>query len=163
MGSVEDFGGRLADPKMAEIYEYWAARRGVRRMPSRGDVDPIDLPRHLAELMLVDVTRPPLRFRYRLVGTSIVYASGSDHTGRYFDEMEFFAKYPLVLEQYREVAAGGAPLLSLEPFPNPLNGTTYEVERLLLPLSADGKLVDMIIAYFCFKSGPLSGSTIGSS
>ncbi len=156
MGLVGDARSRLVDPKMIEIYDYWLARRASRRMPSRRSIDPIDLPRHLAEMMLIDVMHAPLRFRYRLIGTSVVAASDENHTGHHFDSVEFFDRNPAVMEEYALVVESGEPLLSLEPFRNFVRDTTYQVERLLLPLSADGECVDMILAYFRFRTGPLA-------
>lgn len=145
---------RLADPDMAALYDYWLARRGARPMPSRRDIDPVDLPRQLPNLMLIDVEQPGPRFRYRLVGTRVVSASGEDRTGAYFDSVEFFAKNPVVMQQYLQVLKTCAPLLSQEPFRNFTTGSDYQVERLLLPLSSDGRNVDMLLVHFSFKSGP---------
>lgn len=53
------------------LYEYWAARAADRRAPSRSDIDPLDLPgAMLPHLLLIDVERDPLEFRYRLAGTA---------------------------------------------------------------------------------------------
>lgn len=145
---------QLADADMIALYDYWQEQRRDRRMPSRRDLDPVDLPRQLANLMLIDVEREPLRFRYRLVGTRVVDASDEDRTGAYFDGIAFFATNPIVMEQYSEVLEGGKPLFSLEPFKNFVNGATYQVDRLILPLSTDGETVDMLLVHFSFKTGP---------
>lgn len=151
---MDPLRARLTDPDMAALYEYWLKRRHDRRMPSRRDIDPVELPRQLPNTMLIDVEQNPLRFRYRLVGTRVVGASGEDRTGAYFEVVEFFAKNPVVMTQYRQVVESGEPLFSLEPFKNYVNNTDYQVERLMLPLSSDGASVDMILVYFSFKSGP---------
>lgn len=151
---MSDIRHKLSDPLMVELYDYWAARCGPSRLPGRRDIDPVDLSRQLPNMMLIDVLRPPLRFRYRLVGTQVVAASAEDRTGAFFDAFEFFRKNPIVMEQYREVCDTGKPNLSLEPFRNYVNGSTYEVERLILPLASDGKTVDMLIVHFSFRSGP---------
>jgi hypothetical protein len=44
-------------------------------------------------------------------------------------------------------------LHSLEPFTNFATGATYDVDRLLLPLSGDGRTVDMLMVLFHFKTG----------
>ena len=103
--------------------------------------------------MLVEVLEGPLRYRYRLIGTHVVDASGEDRTGRYFDDVSFFKLNPVVTRQYDAVVANGRPLYSLEPFTNLRTGSTYEVDRLLLPLSSDGKRVDMVMVLFQFKTG----------
>jgi hypothetical protein len=152
--AVDDLRRQLGDPDMIAIYDYWQDQRRGRRMPSRRDIDPIDLPRHLANLMLIDVEREPLRFRYRLVGTRVVDASAEDRTGAYFDAVHFFAVNPVVMTEYKQAVESGEPILSVEPFKNFINDTTYPVERLILPLSNDGETVDMLLVYFNFKTGP---------
>lgn len=155
---MSDIRSKLTDPMMVELYDYWAARRRPCQLPGRRDIDPVDLGRQLPNMMLIDVLGPPLRFRYRLVGTQVVAASAEDRTGAFFDAVEFFHKNPVVVEQYRQVCDTGEPNLSLEPFRNYINDTTYEVERLILPLATDGETVDMLIVHFSFRSGPWARS-----
>jgi len=124
-------------------------------MPSRKDIDPVQLPReYLPDLMLIDVLHDPRRYRYRLVGTNIVGATGEDRTGGFFQDVPFFQAYPAMLQQYENVVETGQPLHSLEPFTHFRSGAVYEVDRLLLPLSNDGQLVDMVLVFFRFKTGP---------
>ena len=139
--------------EMNEIHDYWLAKRGQRRMPSRQDIEPTEIPRLLRNVMLIDVLHDPARFRYRLIGTNVVDATGENRTGKCFDSVDFFAANPIVREQYDAVVATGEPVHSLEPFYRLDTRREYEVERLLLPLSSDGVTVDMILVYFHFKSG----------
>jgi len=143
----------FASQEMNEIHAYWLAKRGQRRMPSRWDIEPTEIPRLLRNLMLVDVFYNPIRFRYRLIGTNVVDATGENRTGKCFDSVDFFAANPIVREQYATVVSTGEPVHSLEPFYRLDTRREYEVERLLLPLSSDGVTVDMILVYFHFKSG----------
>lgn len=151
---MDELRARLTDPDMIALYDYWKARRRGRRMPSRRDIDPVDLPRQLPNIMLIDVEQRPLRFRYRLVGTRVVEASAEDRTGYYFDSVEFFALNPIIMTQYRQVLESGEPMFSLEPFKNFVNDTIYQVDRLILPLSAGGETVDMLLVHFSFRTGP---------
>jgi hypothetical protein len=34
----------VTHPKVRRMYEYWLAKRAGRRMPSRSDIDPLELP-----------------------------------------------------------------------------------------------------------------------
>jgi hypothetical protein len=73
--------------RVQRLYEYWRAKAGAEgAVPRRGDIDPTELPDLLPNLMLLDVERDPLRFRYRLVGTRVVDFSYRDFTGTYLDE-----------------------------------------------------------------------------
>jgi hypothetical protein len=51
-----------------EGYSYWRAKGGAAPMPARSDCDPLlEVPYLAPSLMLKDVRRSPLDFRYRLV------------------------------------------------------------------------------------------------
>ncbi len=75
------------DPMLLAIHRYWDKKRGQRAMPSRGDIDPIDLGRNLGNIILVDVENAPFRLRYRLIGTAITNVMQRDSTGKYYDEI----------------------------------------------------------------------------
>lgn len=158
LGARQQAGGRpnhpFASPELNEIHDYWTTKRGQRRMPSRRDIDPTEIPRLLSNLMLIDVSRDPFRFGYRLIGTNVVDATGENRTGKCFDAVDFFAANPTVKAEYITVATTGEPFHSFEPFYRPDTRLEYDVERLLLPLSSDGATVDMLLVYFHFKSGP---------
>jgi len=148
------FRDRLGDPNLVRFYDYWVSLRGDRAMPSRKDVDALHIPpEFLPNLMLIDVLHEPRRYRYRLIGTQVVAASGEDRTGQTFENVGFFKAHPVVLEQYNCVVEHGRPLHSLEPFTNFKTGGTYDVDRLLLPLSTDGRSVDTMMVLFHFKTG----------
>jgi hypothetical protein len=60
----------IVDPLLQRLYDYWQERRSPRSMPSRSDIDPVDMRFILGNLLLVDVLAAPLRFRIRLHGTT---------------------------------------------------------------------------------------------
>lgn len=153
---LAEFRQRLGAKDQRTLLDYWLAKRGRRRMPSRADVDPAELVALLPNLMLVDVVNDGARFRFRLVGTRVARASGEDRTGRFFDEFAFFRAYPNVTDQYRQVAIEAEPLLATEIFFNREHGTAYDVERLLLPLGLSEAKADMLLAHFRFMRGPFS-------
>ncbi|MGH6930345.1 MAG: PAS domain-containing protein, partial [Dongiaceae bacterium] len=142
--------------ELNEIYGYWLAKKGQRRMASRRDLDPTEIPRLLRNMMLIDVSRDPFRFGYRLIGTNVVDATGENRTGKDFDVVGFFSANPTIKQEYVTVATTGEPLHSFEPFYRLDTRREYDVERLLLPLSSDGVTVDMILVYFHFKTGAYS-------
>src|SRR3546814_13207096 len=74
--TTEAFLGRC-HPDIRSIFDYWNGRRRGRRMPARGDFDPLlETPRLLPTLSLVDAHRPPFRPTSRLVGTTEVQNVG---------------------------------------------------------------------------------------
>jgi hypothetical protein len=90
--AAEDQGGEAtlrrgydysADPVLGAAL-YWRAKRGSRSMPARRDIDPVEMPKLLPHLVLIDHVGD--RYRFRLVGSELVYAYGRDYTGHYADE-----------------------------------------------------------------------------
>jgi hypothetical protein len=154
---MTDIRDQLSDPDLMRFYDYWSALCAGRRMPAHKDVDVTQIPfEYLPDLMLIDVLHEPRCYRYRLIGTNVAAASGKDRTGRFFDDVSFFKMNPAVLTQYDTVVDTGHPLYSLEPFTNFRNGTKYEADRLVLPLSGDGHRVDLLMVQFQFKCGPFA-------
>ena len=154
---MSDIRPALNDPGLISFYEYWVSLGGGREMPSRKDVDPLQVPRgYLPNIMLVDVLYDPQRYRFRLVGSNIVAATGENRTGRFFDEVSWFQDHPGVQPQYEAVIKTRRPLYSMEPFTNFISKSAYEVDRLLLPLSDDGLRVDTLLVLFQFNSGPFA-------
>jgi hypothetical protein len=105
---------------------------------------------------LIDYLHDQRRYRYRLVGSNIITATGENRTGRYFDEFGFFRDHPGMLAQYETVVSTRRPLYSLEPFTNFNSGSDYDVDRLILPLSEDDQFVDTFLVLFQFNSGPFA-------
>lgn len=133
----------IGHPALRDLHRHWEARRGERAMPSRADMDPVELPRKLLpNLFLVDVEEDPRRFRYRLVGTELTAVMRRELAGLYIDEMPFlFRKF--ALPAYAEVMERAGPAYREINAIEALWRIRYK--RLLLPLSEDGRRINMIL------------------
>jgi hypothetical protein len=70
-----------------ELYRYWLSKHLGERPPSRAEIDPpADIPRLVANLMILDII--PGGYRYRLFGSAIAYRFGMDMTGQIFGSSE---------------------------------------------------------------------------
>jgi len=142
-------------PKAVALYQYWNARRGIRPMPTRADIDPLEMRQWLPRLMLVDASADGKSFTYRLVGTQIVDLLGVNPTGRLVETAwpEEIANH--VVDGYREVVETRKPA-----FCQQINGWLEDQKptawAMRLPLSSDGEEVDMILAYLSDNIGMLS-------
>ncbi|HYM02503.1 MAG TPA: PAS domain-containing protein [Stellaceae bacterium] len=139
--------GALDDARFEEIRAYWNNKRGVRPMPARADIDPLELKSHLGDLLLIDVFPDLSDFRFRLLGTNITATYGRDNTGRTVREIyetsdpETFTSLSTL---YRVVATARVPVragFSLRA----VNKAFIKFDSLYLPLSSDGVAVDMIL------------------
>ena len=138
---------RLRHADHRALFEYWASKRTEGRLPARADIDPIDLRRLLPRLALIDVLRDggTLDFRYRLTGTEIVERAGRDPTGRTFGELYAGDYRETAIATYRKVVETAKPLLSERTYPLVPEREFLRYDRLLLPLAADGRTVDMVM------------------
>lgn len=132
----------IRHPRLWRLYQYWAARRGQRKMPSRADIGVPDIAYVLGDVMLVDVigSAPP-RFRIRLHGTNLAERAGRELTGKILDELPESEFRRQVRDRWSTVAATGQPLRCDRD--GEFDGRPYRYESLILPLSADGERVNM--------------------
>jgi len=142
-------------PKAVALYQYWNARRGIRSMPTRADIDPLEMRQWLPRLTLVDVSPDGERFTYRLVGTQIVDLLGVNPTGRQVETAWPEETAGLVLDGYREVVETRAPVFC-QQIKGWLEDQKPTAWAMRLPLSSDGEDVDMILAYLSDNIGMLS-------
>ncbi|HEX6958821.1 MAG TPA: PAS domain-containing protein [Ferrovibrio sp.] len=87
---------------MRELAEYWFARRDGTGVPPREAINPLDFPRLLPNVGLLDRVLAEdgsgsERFRIRLAGEEITYAVGRPLAGYFLDEVQ--------PDRYREFAA----------------------------------------------------------
>ncbi len=104
MDSVQHSGARISDDWSPLQYDpdlnfehdllkdacaLWQKLRGERELPSRSDLDPVQVPAAmLPHMQLLDIEPgPPIRYRWRLIGTHITGALGRDSTGKYWDQL----------------------------------------------------------------------------
>jgi hypothetical protein len=130
---------------LTDLHQYWLEKRGDRAMPRRADIDPLHpaLRRHLGFVVLTDVLEP-VRFRFRLIGSTLTSIVGRDSTGRYLDEVYSPADYEYMIVAYRWVVVHRAPLRISGNLRHE-NRSWIDMESIDMPLSSDGVVVDMIM------------------
>lgn len=141
----------IASAPLRDLYAYWNERRAGRPMPSRADLDPVDIPRLLPTLILFDVEPGTQRLKARLVGTRIVEMYGNDYTGQYLDEIDFGDRRKAILHDYMTCYRSRTMYVSEHTFWTTRN-ISYRVERLILPLSDDGETVSMLLSGLDFDA-----------
>lgn len=140
-----DPGLIFQSPLLVDLHRYWRQKRPDRAMPRRADIDPLDpgLRPHLGFVVLTDVVEPA-RFRFRLIGSALTTTVGRDSTGKYLDDVYSPEDYEYMIGAYRWVVAHRAPLRVTGNLRHE-NRSWIDMESLDLPLSSDGRIVDMIM------------------
>lgn len=145
--------------KLRQLYDYWDGRRGDRLMPARADLDPVDIPSLLPNLILVDVERGArVRFRFRLYGTNVCTIRGADLTGHYLDEDNITALQVPAIASYNRILADRQPVYESHRFhPNDRNVGYYH--RLVLPLGEENEVRMLLIGFYREMAAPEYHST----
>jgi hypothetical protein len=140
---LHEFLHRPENAAFLEFYEYWLGKGAAKGVPARADIDPVDIPRLLANVFLIDVVPGnPRRFRFRLVGTRIAELEG-EMTNRFLDEFVPGAAGTTMARHYEDSVQGRIYVRHETLHWRKREHVTYDV--LLLPLSSDGQTVDMLL------------------
>jgi hypothetical protein len=141
------------------LLDYWERIHPRVGLPGRQHFDPAAVVQLLPNLVLVEVQRAPLRFRYRLVGSRIDTVNSKSLSGQWLDEA--YADHPqasALIGEYARVIATGQPAWHRgEPKVVPAPSCRI-IEALRLPLASDGRAIDMILGitlYFDAAGAPL--------
>jgi hypothetical protein len=135
-----------AHAKIVAIYDYW--RRiapGPGLLPGRRHLDPADIPKLLPNVWLIDVVGMPRRFRARLIGTTLQRSGLMLKPGAYVEDPIPPELREKVLSDFRFVAESREPLWFRGVPKAPHDSEIFELERIFLPLAADGANVDMLL------------------
>jgi len=142
-----------ADLILGAVLAYWRRKRQARAMPSRGDIDPIEIPKLLPNLQLID--RVGAQFRYRLVGTALVEAFGKDFTGQYLEDFADRQRSEFIGKVFASVWSARRPAFLSSQYVT-TKSVSLIANRLYLPLSDDDREVNMILGAMTFESGATS-------
>jgi len=134
----------ITPPILVALFDYWDGKRNDRPMPARDDIDPVEIPRLLPNVYLVDVGETILDYRFRLMGTAAVEGFGEDRTGRDFTILTKVDNSARVLSEYEAVVQSAHPGY-LDAMPISREDFHRIYYRLILPLSDDGTRVNMLL------------------
>jgi hypothetical protein len=140
-GAEMDVADQLAPP-LDRALAYWQSKRGARTMPSRQDLDPVEMVSFLPNVVLIDVLDGGRDFRYRLIGTNVDDLLQESCTGRSLSE--FPERDAAIRESCGRAFATGQPVSRSLAYRGP-GEHHVEIQQITLPLSADGRSVNTLM------------------
>ena len=143
-------------PDLVRALDYWRSKRGTRFAPSREAIEPTEITDFLARVMLVDVEQGEdgeIDFQYRLSGTGICDVHGYDLTALRPRDLSPPDYGALVHEQYCNAVERRAPLAHVLALQTKTKQRSYA--RIILPISADGQSVTMLMVVDSEKQNSL--------
>ena len=135
------FRAQLVIPEQRDVFAYWLSCCGDRAMPSRADFQPQGIRRHLSLVSLYDVTGDERKFQVRLAGTGLREIYQRDLTGLVKSELPKGLISPL-----KRVVKTAKPAQGVSQVDNTERDDLIQF-WLRMPLSNDGKRVNMVLGY----------------
>ena len=113
-------------------------------MPARVELQPRDMVSFLRCVILLDVLRDPVDFRYRLIGTKVTQEMiFNDHTGQTMTDLPHQNPVSRIFTNCRRVVETGRPIGGQTPYVG--RNSDYKLtEDVIMPLSEDGETVNML-------------------
>lgn len=152
---------RIESALHEEAFTYWMSKREGGGVPLRKNIDPGEIPALLDHVIILDVLREPLDFRYRLIGDSVQANVRRGLKGGTMRNLPGKGPDSAVFKGLKKVVETGIPRYGRAPYEGPLTEVDA-VFDLLLPFSEDGKSVShiLVVAEFHGKSD-VGGSSSG--
>jgi hypothetical protein len=126
-----------------DLFKYWNAVRGVRPMPTRSDIDPMDIIPLLPFLALIE--RRSDGYFWRLIGTTIVDHFGHDFTGQRYGAHASPPAFAAAMTGTFDAALEDETPFFDESIYRSSMGHAHAVSRLVCPLKAVGPYPPMVI------------------
>ena len=139
----------LRSPITRAGYEYWLMKKGDREFPARADFDPLlERPKLSRNLVLVDVERDPVDFRYRYIGTTVRENMAAEWTGKRMSEIPMQRAPNPIWQHHLWVLEHRRPRFYRPAYLGPHKQFKF-IESAQFPLGPDGGEIDMMMAgYF---------------
>ncbi|HLS68543.1 MAG TPA: PAS domain-containing protein [Kiloniellales bacterium] len=136
---------QVTSPLVLEAHSYWASKRQDGRLPSRADIDPLDIPSLLPYVLLSEISLSPFQVRYRLMGTEAAAMNNLDLTGKTLNYNIDSPTWQRYWEKaYLMAASHRQPVFGIDSYE--YRDRAYLCfEWCLLPLATDGLQVDRFL------------------
>ena len=152
----ETIGDAAQNARLQALVRYWNAKRAGGSMPSRQQIEPIEIPRLLPIVLIADATVAGARIR--LLGTEATAAYGQETHGKCVDEFELGEFMPFWLKAFALVTQSGKPVSAGGSFHK--ESQLRRILTVLMPLSDDGLSISHIFGGLLIRPTPWSSSII---
>ncbi|HVJ42421.1 MAG TPA: PAS domain-containing protein [Dongiaceae bacterium] len=150
---VETAFAEITSSRVKRFDLYWRSKCRDGNLPSRADIDPVEIKDLLAHFLLIDIETDPFRVRYRLCG-SAVSLYDEEVTGAYLDTVQNITADELqrIIRRYRAVVEERRPVFIRRKQISRQTRYELDLQAGIWPLSQDGTTVNQCVAVEDFPS-----------
>lgn len=146
--------------RQARALDYWHEMRGEASLPCYRAFDPVEVPRLLPHLVVMDVVHDPADFRIRLIGEEVRAQLACNPVGLRLGEVGASAAGEALFEHARASRADGAPRYYALDCLGPDRSVMCQ-QGLMLPFTHGRGRVDKIIAVVSCRRKAAPGEAPG--
>ncbi len=143
-----EINNRYLNIEIRLVYEYWLSKISGRAMPTRADIDPIEMRGWIAAVLLAeavfDADGAPIDFYFRVSGSRVCERYGRELSRRRLTDVSLDHQNAEVLANYQAVIETCRPIYSVNRYQDD-DTILRSFETLLMPLSSDGSACDMVL------------------
>jgi hypothetical protein len=144
-----DISDQQLSPEQGNFLAYWRKQAGDLIAPRRQDFDVLDVPTLMPHVIIFDILRDPLDFRYRLVGTVQRQMSAGEYTGMKMSEIDGRGPGSGIWSILDTVRVSQEPAYHSIPYVGPKKDF-MKLNDLFLPWVDDDMQTSMIIVVSCY-------------
>ncbi|PHQ70453.1 MAG: hypothetical protein COB93_05505 [Sneathiella sp.] len=130
--------------QLNDLVFYWKQIKKGQLMPLRQNFNPVDVPKCLRHIVLVDVQDGDPKYYIRLAGSSINPMYMKPITGKYIEELSSGKDRADILAQYNHTVEHLIPTY-MTGVKNTHVGNSVSYERIILPITSDGREADKLL------------------
>jgi hypothetical protein len=142
-------------PKLCRLFDYWFGKCRLDRLPSKADIDPVDIPDILPHVVLWDVIEGGRDYRVRLAGTGFEAAYGRGLRDARMSHLVDEGRICAPWDRLARVVHDRSPDFSSGVLVDDIGGKPRRFVRVVLPLACDGGEVNCLLSAYVFRrNGP---------
>lgn len=145
---------------LEQLQAYWARQRGDRALPARADIDPVDIPRLLPHLVMIDVHYDAegklADFSYRLWGEHVIEHNRRSLVGRRLSDLvREDPRQQRWFDTYRKAVQECRPVFDTATYCT-VTDSIKTMDLAAFPLAAAGGRIEALIAGVVYRDHPVA-------
>tara|TARA_R110002096_G_scaffold227478_1_gene416854 strand:+ start:65 stop:556 length:492 start_codon:yes stop_codon:yes gene_type:complete len=145
MMQIDDLLQKIVSPNVRAALQFWEQSRGEKELPSRSEINLIEIPSLLLGLTLVDVINAGQDYRLRYVGRNIINNQVLK-IGQLQSEMPEQQGQTMIKKRYNRVVEERRPVFQRYVYIS-IQGDKRLIEAVSCPLSDDGETINKLFCY----------------
>ncbi len=145
---------------LEQLQAYWDRQRAGRELPARADIDPVDIPRLLPHLVMIDVhyaaDGQPADFGYRLWGEHVIEHNNRSLVGRRLSDLvRDDPRQKRWIGNYRQAVLERRPVFDTATY-RTIADTVKTMDFAVFPLARAGGRIEALLGGVVYRDHPVS-------